>query len=180
MLWKRQLPLCEQPGAVQCAKCHCWLRSRSGLALHKCLNVSSSSSLTMSSLSTLSSFGHYHLPPLIVPRVGYRSLIGHAVAAIVVNVDVVSNPSQDFNGITVIVANAVQKKTAVNFLCLAHVDDVSRGSRTNRDISADSNYLARLSALPIYGQRGQILAVVDKSSQLCVCVCVCVCMRARA
>ena len=78
---------------------------------------------------------------MIVPQVGYRSLIGHAVAAIVVNVDGASNPSQDSNGLTVIMANAVQKKTAVNFPCLAHVEDVCGGSRTYRDISADSNYL---------------------------------------
>ena len=50
---ERQLPLCEQPGAVQRAKCHRWLESRGGLAIHKCLNVSSSSSLTMSSSLTL-------------------------------------------------------------------------------------------------------------------------------
>ena len=85
--------------------------------------MSSSSSLTMSSSST-------RLPPLIVPQVGYRSLIGHAVAAIVVNVDDASNPSQDSNGITVIVANAVHKKTTVNFHCLANMEDVSCGSRT--------------------------------------------------
>ena len=50
-----QLPLCEQPGAVQCAKCHRWLRCMGGLAVDRCLNVSSSSSLTMSSSLTLSS-----------------------------------------------------------------------------------------------------------------------------
>ena len=50
---ERQLPLCEQPGSVQCAKCHRWLRSRGGLAVHKCLNVSSSSSLAMLSSSTI-------------------------------------------------------------------------------------------------------------------------------
>ena len=50
-----QLPLCEQPDTVQCANCHWWLKSRGGLAVHKCLNVFSSSSLTMPSSSTLSS-----------------------------------------------------------------------------------------------------------------------------
>ena len=67
--------------------------------------------------------------------------VGHAVAAIVATVNGASNPSQDSNNITVIMANAVQKKTTVNFPCLAHVEDVSGGSRTYRDISADSNYL---------------------------------------
>ena len=75
--------------------------------------------------------------PLIVPQVRYRSLIGHAVAANPVNVDSASNPSQDSNCITVAVANGVQKKTAVNFPCLAHVEDISGGSRTYRYISAD-------------------------------------------
>ena len=51
---ERQLPLCEQPGTVQCAKYHRWLGSRGGLAVHKGLNVSSSS-LTMPSSSTQSS-----------------------------------------------------------------------------------------------------------------------------
>ena len=80
-------------------------------------------------------------------------------------------------------ANAVQKKTAVNFPCLAHVEDVSGGSRTYKDRSVDSNSL--VSALPIYGaawpDTGSCSQVCECArARVCVSVCVCVCVCVSA
>ena len=35
-LEERSKPVCEQRGAIQCANCRRWFRSRGGLAVHRC------------------------------------------------------------------------------------------------------------------------------------------------
>ena len=150
-----QLPLCEQPGAVQCAKRHRWLRSSCGLAIHKCLNVSSSSSLTMSSSSSTllsirsSSLASTDCTSSQIPEPDRTCCCCHC-----------SQCGRCFKFKPGFQCNNCHRgkrcseKTAVNLPCLAHVEDVCGGSRTYRDISADSNYhVFQLS--PYIGWRGR-------------------------
>ena len=133
---------------MQCTKCHQWLRSRGGLAAHKCLNVSSSS-LTVSSSSTLlsirsSSLASTDCTSSRIPEPDRTSCCCHCSQC---GRCFKSKPG--FQRHNCHRGKRCSEKTAVNFPCLAHVEDVCGDSRTYRDISADSNYL--VFQLPIYG-----------------------------
>ena len=122
---ERQLPLCEQPGAVQCAKCHRWLRSRGGLAVHKCLNVSSSSSLTMSSSSTLSSIRSPSLASTDCTSSRILKPDRTCRCCHCCQCEQCFKSKPRFQQHNCHRGKRCSEKTAVNFPCLAHVEDVS-------------------------------------------------------